>query len=76
MNTAGRRKRSTVEDLDENLIRSLIDESKFYRVEDAQNKWDQTMKMAAFLTKRYMQKYTTTIDSTFCKQSITCSLFL
>ena len=60
MNTAGRRrrrkKRSNIITEDELLIKELIDESKEIRVEEALNSWDKSMKMASFMTRKYMDK--------------------
>ena len=60
MNTAGRRrrrkKRSNIITEDELLIKELIDESKEIRVEEALNSWDKSMKMASFMTRKYMDR--------------------
>ena len=70
---ARRLKRSeNVNAFDDNLIKDLIDESKYYEVPGAQNWWDRTMKVASHLTRKYVQERRL-FDASFCHQ---CHLFL
>ena len=60
MNTAGRKKRHTEtesnQEFEESLIKNLIDESKYYEVENSTNAWDKSVKIASFLTRKYVQE--------------------
>ena len=70
MNTAGRRKRSPEMSMDDFIIKELVDESKSYKIE-AQNPWDKSMKMASYLTGKYVKSV-----PGFCtKNSLICSIF-
>ena len=83
MNTAGRKRRKKrhskddFEAFDHELIRNLVDESKFYLVETSTNALDKSVKVASFLTKGYLENLQMWDNETLCTpQNFICDLFL
>ena len=69
MNTVGRRLRKSVRQfenyIEDQFIKELVDESKFYSVVQPKNKWDKSIKVAARLTQKYVEKLRD-LDRAFC----------